>query len=218
MLVDTATATTASASTSSLSQLGEDYTRFIKLLTAQISYQDPLAPMDSTQFVSQLAQLSQVEQAVKTNSNLESLSAQLGALTAVTGMDMIGRTVTVTSSRAELANGKTSNFYELPVGATTVSAEIRDPLGQVVRTISGLPGTAETRHALGWDGTDDLGQPVLEGQYSVTYSAADAEGKALAAYSFRRAPVQEVMFSGGQLMFGLSGGETISADQILGAS
>ena len=55
-------------SSAATQQFGEEFTNFIKLLTAQVQNQDPLSPMDSTQFVDQLATFSSLEQQVQTNS------------------------------------------------------------------------------------------------------------------------------------------------------
>ena len=68
-----------------------DYNGFLQLLIAQLKNQDPTSPSDSTQFVSQLASFSAVEQQVQTNSKLSSLlaSSKLSQADAV-----IGRTLT----------------------------------------------------------------------------------------------------------------------------
>ena len=205
----------AEAGNTSLSQLGEDYTRFLTLLTAQIENQDPLKPMDSTQFVSQLAQLSQVEQAVKSNSNLETLSAQLSGLSAVAGAGMIGRDVTVSSDKVVLDNGVSDGYFMVPEGAEQVSAEIRDPLDRVVRKLEALPTTAGELVPLGWDGTDDLGEEVLDGTYSVKLTAVDADGEQIPAYTYRKSSVKEVLFAEGQLYYGLPGDENVPADSVL---
>ncbi|HEX2841758.1 flagellar hook assembly protein FlgD [Hyphomicrobium sp.] len=68
-----------------------NYDAFLKLLTAQMKFQDPTKPMDSTQFVAQLASFSNVEQSIKTNNKLDSLLVQQ-ALNQVDGL--IGKTVT----------------------------------------------------------------------------------------------------------------------------
>lgn len=218
MEVTPTTQLAASQASNSLSQLGEDYTRFLTLLTAQIQNQDPLAPMDSTQFVSQLAQLSQVEQAVKANTNLEALSSQISVLAAVAGTDMIGRDVTVSSSRVTLKDGATDAFYMLPEGATNVTAEIRDPLDRVVRKLTNLPSTAGELVALDWDGRDESGQQVLDGAYSVTVTAVDDRGEPVTAYTYRKAVVEEALFSEGQLFYGLNGDETVPSAAVLSAS
>jgi flagellar basal-body rod modification protein FlgD len=84
--------TGAATSTTAKSSVGQlDYNAFLKLLIAQLKYQDPTQPTDSTQFVAQLATFSQVEQSISTNSKLDTLlTAQ--ALSLADGV--IGRTVT----------------------------------------------------------------------------------------------------------------------------
>lgn len=204
-----------SANTSSLEQLGEDYTRFLTLLTAQISNQDPLAPMDSTQFVSQLAQLSQVEQSVRTNTQLESLEAKITALTAVAGTDMVGRSVSVASQVVDLEAGQSNSYYRLPVAADNVTAKLVDPLGRVVHTMTNLSGDADVNIPLNWDGRNDQGEQMLDGVYTVTMSAADGSGNPMNVFSFRQTTINEVLFSDGKLYYNVSGGETVASDSVL---
>lgn len=214
-VTSTSSANTTAANASSLSQLGEDYTRFLTLLTAQIQNQDPLAPMDSTQFVSQLAQLSQVEQSVKTNSNLETLSAQFSALSATAGAQMIGREVTVYSETTLLEGGSSDGYYMLPEGAAKATIEVYDPLDRLVRTIDGLATGKGELLPIGWDGTDDSGEAVLDGTYTLSISAVDSEGEAVTAYTYRRSTVNEVLFSDGDLYYSLNGDETVSSSAVL---
>ena len=54
-----------------------DFQTFLELLTAQMRHQDPLEPLDSTQFVAQLAAFSSVEQQIETNSKLDELNENL---------------------------------------------------------------------------------------------------------------------------------------------
>lgn len=216
--ISSGTPTTDTNSTS-LSQLGEDYTRFLTLLTAQVQYQDPLQPMDATQFVSQLAQLSQVEQAVKTNTNLEGIGSQITSLLAASGSELLGREVTVYSNQLALDGGEVDGYYQVPEGTDSISAEIRDPLTDtVVRTMTGLSTDSTELQKLAWDGLDDSGNPVLDGNYTVTYTAKDADEAPVQPYSYRKAIVEEVLFTEGQNYFKLFGGETVAAEAILAAS
>lgn len=217
--VTSGTTTSGANSSTSLSQLGEDYTRFLTLLTAQVQYQDPLQPMDATQFVSQLAQLSQVEQAVKTNSNLEGIGAQISSLLAASGSNLLGREVTVYSDKVTLDNGEVDSYYQVPEGTDSVTAEIRDPLTDtVVRTITGLSTDHTALQKLAWDGLDNSGNPVLDGNYTVTYTAKDADEAAVQSFAYRKAIVEEVLFTEGQNYFKLFGDETVAAENILAAS
>lgn len=206
-------------SSSSLSALSEDYERFLTLLTAQIQYQDPLEPMDSTQFVTQLAQLSQVEQAVATNTNLENLGTKIGSLVSVSGADMIGRDVTIESTQFGLENGVTDATYTIPEGTSSLSIDILDESGNVIRQLSELSTDHTKIHNLGWDGKDAAGNSLLDGEYFMRVNAFDAELQAMTgSSSYRKATVEQVLFSNGQNYFSLDSGQQIESDQILAAS
>jgi flagellar basal-body rod modification protein FlgD len=97
MAIDPVSSATSAAQQSASAQAADqailDYDSFLKLLVAEMKNQDPTEPMDSTEYVAQLATFSQVEQTIQTNSRLEDLLksssiAQAGSL--------IGRTVTST--------------------------------------------------------------------------------------------------------------------------
>jgi flagellar basal-body rod modification protein FlgD len=92
MTVDGVTSATGrEPTTSAATSASLNYDSFLKLLTAQMQYQDPTNPMDATQFVAQLASFSNVEQAIRTNNKLDALLISQ-ALTQVDGL--IGKTVT----------------------------------------------------------------------------------------------------------------------------
>lgn len=88
----------ANSSTTSTSKTAVDYQSFLKLLIAEMKNQDPTKPMDSTQYVAQLATFSQVEQSVQTNTKLDQIM-QSSALSQADAL--IGRSITS-------ADGKTS--------------------------------------------------------------------------------------------------------------
>jgi flagellar basal-body rod modification protein FlgD len=217
-LLESVSAANQSTSNTSLSQLGDDYNKFLTLLTAQISNQDPLAPVDSTQFVAQLAQLSQVEQAVQTNSQLETLTNQIAGLMNLGGTDLLGREVSVSSNVLELENGSINSNYTVGVGAIEVSARITDPLGRIVRTMTGLSPNPGQETPLDWDGTDDQGNPMLDGKYTVEIVALDSSGAQLPFEVSRDAVVEQVLFQEGEILFGLSGGEIVSSVTVRSAS
>jgi flagellar basal-body rod modification protein FlgD len=210
-LLDRAAAAGQANSNTSLQNLNEDYTNFLTLLTAQISNQDPLEPIDSTQFVSQLAQLSQVEQAVRTNSELESLNSRLNSVMNLAGTHLLGREVTIESDEVILKDGAVGSTYLLPEGAEEVSARIIDPLGTTVRTLTDLPTTPGEEIALGWDGKDDLGTDLLEGRYRVELTALDNLGEPVEARLQRSATVKEVLFRDGEIRFEMVDGTEVSS-------
>jgi len=81
MAVDATTTATAAAGASATgrTRLAENFDTFLTLLTTQLKNQDPLSPMDSTQFTQQLVQMTGVEQQLLTNDLLEKLVTNTGS-------------------------------------------------------------------------------------------------------------------------------------------
>jgi flagellar basal-body rod modification protein FlgD len=67
------TAPAAASSTSSTAASTNYQTMFLQLLVAQLQNQDPMNPADGTQFVSQLAQMQQVEQSISSGQDLTAI-------------------------------------------------------------------------------------------------------------------------------------------------
>lgn len=78
MASNTASATANAATTNSSAAISSDFETFLKMLTTQMQNQDPLNPIESSDYAVQLATFSGVEQQVKTNDLLQSLAAQMG--------------------------------------------------------------------------------------------------------------------------------------------
>ena len=117
--------TGANQATTSTSKTAVDYQSFLKLLIAEMKNQDPTKPMDSTQYVAQLATFSQVEQSVQTNTKLDQImqSSALSQADALIGRSITsadGKTTGVVASVKLASNGLIAvlqNGTEVPVGA-----------------------------------------------------------------------------------------------------
>ncbi|WP_407187827.1 flagellar hook assembly protein FlgD [Bradyrhizobium centrosematis] len=90
-------------STTTTSSNGVDYNTFLQLLVAEMKNQDPTNPMDTSQYMSQFAQLSTVEQAMQTNSKLDAL---LSSQSLSQANSLIGKTVSFTDSTGASFSGK----------------------------------------------------------------------------------------------------------------
>ncbi|MBC9880743.1 flagellar hook assembly protein FlgD [Bradyrhizobium sp. INPA01-394B] len=99
--------TDPSSSTSGTSSTGVDYNTFLQLLIAEMKNQDPTNPMDTSQYMSQFAQLSTVEQAMQTNTKLDSLLSSQ-SLSQADGL--IGKTVSFTDSTGATFTGKVASI------------------------------------------------------------------------------------------------------------
>ena len=200
---------------SALNQLSSDYSTFLEMLTAQISNQDPLEPMDSTTFVTQLAQLTQVEQSVQTNINLEGLAARLDSMALISGANLVGQQANVFTNTMVVGDTGGTVSYQLASTASAVAADFYDPTtGQLIHSISDLPTASETEHALTWDGRTASGQSVLAGAYEVRLRAANADGNSVETAIFRDAEIKEASLAAGEVIYLVDGNEYVTSENI----
>ena len=114
--------------------IGKEFNSFIKLLIAQMRNQDPLAPIDSTQFVQQLATFSSLEQQVNSNTQLGSIASMMGNLTGIMAGQALGQTLSLQSSWLPYAGQAVQFSADLPGGTSRSVLSIRDQAGQTVWT------------------------------------------------------------------------------------
>jgi len=153
-----------------------DKEAFLQLLTAQLQQQDPLSPVDGTEWVAQLAQFSVVEQQVQQSDKLDLISLQLTGMASNEAVSLIGKDVTVQGDTISFDGVEATGFsVALDEPATEVTVTIRDGQGNAVKTMD-LGPQDDGPLPVTWDGTDDNGKTVAAGSYSVEVSARDADG------------------------------------------
>ncbi len=191
-------------------QVDADFDTFLALLTAQLKNQDPLEPVDSTQFVAQLAQFSAVEQQVETNNALQDILAQLG------GADIGGLAswlgADVKAPGPVFFDGSPVALTVTPTPEATVSTlVVRNAAGDIIARQS--VGSADRN--ISWDGRTDGGGAAPEGLYSFTVDNA-ANGEALLtqqAVGFSK--VEEVRIEEDAPVLVLQGGDSVPLDDVL---
>jgi flagellar basal-body rod modification protein FlgD len=140
-----------------------DFQTFLKLLTTQMRNQDPLKPMDSTEFVSQLASFSSVEQQVRSNDRLQSILDVLSGGSPAGLAEWIGRDVRVAAG-ADFAGDPVEVALTPHEGADRGVLVVKNDFGQEVARLA-VEGGAETAT---WDGTDSQGHEAAHGRYGFT--------------------------------------------------
>jgi flagellar basal-body rod modification protein FlgD len=176
-------------------QLGQD--DFLKLLITQLKNQDPLKPTDNAEFVSQLAQFSQLEQTAKQAQLLQkSLDAQTASLQ-FTLLPMVGRRISIDRPLTQLADGQASLTYALEKNAARVQITILDERRQVVRTLDATGLQAGLNQAR-WDGKDSKGVAMPSGVYEYAISAVDHQGASIVARGRAQLTVTGVRMEEGQ--------------------
>ncbi len=191
--VTTAAATSVSLPSSRTREetgLTANFETFLQLLTTQLKSQDPLSPMDTAKFTSQLVQFSSVEQALKTNRQLEQLVSLTRTSAAASGLAMVGRTVRVDGSRVLVGASGGSTVYELDGPAKSVTVRVFDSTGKLVHSAAGA-GAAGTNR-FDWDGKLLDGRRAEPGLYRITVAAVDAAGANVAVQLERTAVIDAV--------------------------
>lgn len=205
------------APTTSLSSSNQDFDRFLKLLTAQMKYQDPMQPTDPTQFVAQLAQFSQVEQQTKSNTLLQSILDQVsGAGSLSQNAALIGKSVQTSVSNITLPGSGNAAAVTVNISSAStlknLRVELLDSAGNVARSVPAAKG--ETTFT--FDGKDGNGNRMAAGGYAVRVVGEDANNTRQSAGTISSAgKITEVRRdTAGSFMLALENGNTVSLDDI----
>ena len=137
-----------------------DQSDFLRLMTTQMTTQDPFNPMDNTQMVAQMAQFSQVAGIAEMNASLKALIAGMGGNRITDAANWIGKSVLVAADAAAAqADGSYAGEVALPEGADSITVSLVDATGAVQHTQSFGPQKPGTL-AFEWDGKNAAGEAV----------------------------------------------------------
>ncbi len=170
--------TTATTGAQSAATLSTNFDTFLTILTAQIQNQDPLEPMDSTQFTEQLVQFSGVEQQIRVNTQLETLikATNSGAGASLSGY--LGQEAEIDSAGAQFTGDPVKWRYELPSEASSATITVTDAAGKVLYSKTGELKAGS--HEFTWNGEFNKGGAAATDQpYWISVVAEDANKKAI---------------------------------------
>lgn len=202
----------------STTKASDTYNQFLVLLTTQLQNQDPLSPMESDKFTSQLVSFSQVEQNILTNQKLDAMLTQSANNLISQSLGYIGKDVYYRGNTAyyDGETPETKFAFAIDGDSKTSKLQITDKDGTVVRTIAMKPG--ETTGSIIWDGKDNEGIQVKEGNYTLTLAAFDAANKKLDGYTAIPGHVQGIESIEGILYLALKGDSRIDSTAVLSIS
>jgi len=186
--------------TSGTTSLGKD--DFMKLLLAQLKNQDPLNPMDGTQFSAQLAQFSSLEQLSNMATELKTQGVNQMTLGYAQSVNMIGKEVTVTSGNTVTANGSTVDLsYSLEKDAQSVTISILDKDGTTVKTWEEKDQNSGVNKVT-WNCSG-----VDNGDYTFQVTAKDALGQSVSTTTLTSGLVTAVHFKNNEISATVNGQE-----------
>lgn len=197
-------------STSSNASIGSEYNSFIKLLTAQVRNQDPMSPMDSTQFVEQLATFSSLEQLVNSNKALANIASMISDLNGLMASQWLGEDVTFASSFMPFTGSPATFSYEAPQGTTKSTLTVKDANGNAVWAET----LAADQTVFSWNGQQTNGETAAKDkmyEFVIDYYEDNTfKGTAVPNVITK---VTDILSSGGTLQLGTAAGLTIDLAQ-----
>lgn len=177
--------------------ISQNYEDFLKLLTVQLQNQDPTAPTDTNQLTQQIATLSQVEQQINTNQNLEKLITLFNATQYNSVVSYIGKQIEAAGDVGALQGGKAMFAYYLEREADQVQITIKNAAGDIVRTVNGTELAGRNQYQ--WDGKNAQGEQLPDGTYKIEVKAVDANNNEILSKTYTTGIVTSVDTANGQV-------------------
>src|SRR5271170_7291636 len=173
------TSSTASTASTGMQTIAGNFDTFLQLLTTQLQNQDPLSPLDTSQFTQQLVDFASVEQQINMNTNLQTLISMQQTSEATSALQLVGNTVTINGNAAALSNAtNTPATWSINSSApATGTVTITSQAGTTV--YSGTVALNAGTQSYTWNGVGSSGQTWPDGTYTMAISATGANGQAV---------------------------------------
>lgn len=174
--------------------LGKD--DFMKLLVTQLKFQDPLNPMENTEFISQLAQFSTLEGITNMGDSLGTITSYIQSLNNYNAAGLIGKKVKAYGNVVVFDGKETAELsYNLKDNASKVVVNIYSH-GKLIRTIEEHNKPAGVNTLL-WDGRDSDGRLLPSGEYTFSVSATTKDGSNIVSETIEQGVVDGVVYENG---------------------
>lgn len=185
---------------------------FLTLMTEQMKNQDPTKPLDSSQYLGQLAQFANLEGVQQLNTGVSAIQSLMGQLESVQVAGLVGHDAYIKTDSVEMQAGKPVAGRVTAAGPGTINLQVKDSAGNVVRSFT-TEATAAGDVDFAWDGNDDSGKALPSGNYTI--SATSGSTKLPTQIACR---IDSVSFTAQGIVVNLEGHDGITFDQILSIS
>lgn len=193
--------------------LAEDFAQFLTLLTVQLQNQDPLSPMDTTEFTNQLVAFTGVEQQINTNQKLDSLVSLQLANSFSSSLDYVGKDISYISSEFNYdGEGDVKINYAFSGDPVFAKINVYNEEGDLVYTEDAQKSVGN--HEFIWDGTMTGGGVAEPGTYQVKLDALDIDDEPVTSTTVVNGHVRGIETQGG-LIFLLVGERAVSVGNVL---
>ena len=160
---------------------------FLELMVTQLQNQDPFEPLQSGEFIGQLAQFGTVSGVGELNNSFSNLASSLTSVQSLGATNLIGKNALIPSDSLSFKEGESiKGAIGSSTPANNVNVNIFDAAGNLVQTLP-LGIVNEKLQEFVWDGTDVSGEQVSEGEYFFSVTGTQGEDSvALDTYAYKR--------------------------------
>lgn len=197
---------------SSSNDLGQN--QFLELMLVQLQHQDPLNPMESGDFLAQLAQFGTVNGITELQGSFDNFTNSFQSSSALQASTMVGRSVLVSGQEVSInaVTPSVDGAVELNTSTPNLSVQIVDSVGQPVKFIE-LGTQAAGLVKFNWDGLDENGDAVTDGNYFIQ-ATANIENTNVAQPTLISANVDSVTINGNNTLLNLQGLGTVGLGEV----
>lgn len=167
---------------------------FLNLLVTQLKNQDPLKPSDPTEFTSQLAQYSSLEQLQNISEGMDGLSSMEEEFGRMSALSLIDKQVTAETDKLKFDGEPVEMGFRFSDSVEKATVTIKGSNGQIFDQVE-VKQPLDGNNFIQWDGTDQNGQSVPEGEYYIEVAGSTAEGGKIAGTPMVESRVTGVDFS-----------------------
>lgn len=195
-------------------ELGQE--DFLELMVTQLRNQDPFEPLQSGEFIGQLASFGTVSGIGELNNSVSSLVSSLTSSQSLGATNLIGKNALVSSNSLTLKEGEVSRGAVSTTAPTNnVNVNITDAAGNLVQSIS-LGVVTESSKEFEWDGTDSSGNPAPEGKYFLSVAGDQGEESvALDTFAYKRIESVSLGEGNGSVRLNVENGGELKVSEIL---
>lgn len=188
---------------------------FLKILIAQLKYQDPSNPLSSDQFITENTQFAQLQQLINMNTALTKLQNQNQSN--FYAASLLGKNITTNSAKVTISGSSVSPVaYSISQNAADVKATVIDSSGNTIVTQDLGPQNAGT-NIFKWNGRGTNGKYISNGTYTVMFSATDSNGNPI-PITQSAGTVVGVQFTPNGAVLTTNLGQTVDLNNVTGVS
>jgi flagellar basal-body rod modification protein FlgD len=193
-----------------------DQEDFLKLLTQQLSMQDPSKPVDNDSMITQMASFSTVEGIARMTDQFADLNSVMTSSQALQASTLVGQKVLIPSNQSyQDAGAGISGVISLPQSVPGLKLRVENDSGELIKTIN-IPNAPAGNNDFTWDGTDENGNPVASGNYKVSAAGlVEGEQQELAVSTYGHVASVSLGNSANGVILNLRGLGNISLNDVL---